>query len=43
MRMACAVGAVAVGLIGSGEAFADVPLADLTGHVRSVVAEILSD
>lgn len=43
VRMACAVGAVAVGLVGSGEAFVDVPLAELTGHVRAVVAEILTD
>jgi AcrR family transcriptional regulator len=43
VRMACAMGAVAVGLIGAGDSFGDVPLADLSGHVRAVVTEILSD
>ncbi len=41
--MACALGAIAVGLVGAGESFGDVPLAELTGHVRAVVSEILSD
>lgn len=43
VRMACAMGAVLVGLAGPSSAFAEVPLADLAGHVRAVAAEILSD
>ncbi len=43
VRMACAMGAVAVGLTGAGDAFGDVALADLSGHVRAIVTEILSD
>lgn len=39
--MACSIGAVTDTLVGSGEAFQDVPADELAGHLRDAVSDLL--